>query len=115
MLQIIKMFFFISEDLGDSIGEEGMIAQLMDIREPLLTLRNDLQHRLETDLSEYSFWLQVSATFLCLLPNRWEGILDFSGFDQENLIGSLTKTNRKNYERGGSRSLFYFLQVYFLQ
>ena len=47
------------EDVDDDIGEDGMHAKLMDIREPLITLRLDLEERLGVDLSEYSFWLQV--------------------------------------------------------
>lgn len=48
-----------TDDLDDDPLEEGMHAKLMDIREPLLTLRNDLEEMLGVDLSEYSFWLQV--------------------------------------------------------
>jgi len=50
----------IQTDVDDDIGEDGMHAKLMDIREPLITLRLDLEERLGVDLSEYSFWLQDS-------------------------------------------------------
>jgi len=50
----------LSADVGDGEDGEGMIAQLMDIREPLHTLRNNLQNRLQIDLQQYSFWLQDS-------------------------------------------------------
>lgn len=39
-------------------GEDGIIMQHMDIREPLATLRDLLVQRLGIDLSNYSFWLQ---------------------------------------------------------
>ena len=41
-------------------GEGGVLCQLMDIREPLLNLRQVLEQRLNTDLGEYDFWLQDS-------------------------------------------------------
>ena len=61
-------------DVGDGDDGEGMIAQLMDIREPLHTLRNNLQSRLQIDLQQYSFWLQVkysrlTITYRVLLHN----------------------------------------------
>lgn len=41
-------------------GESGILCQLMDIREPLLNLRQVLEQRLTSDLSDYDFWLQDS-------------------------------------------------------
>ena len=49
-----------SEDLEEAVGEDGVIAQLMDIREPLQSLRLILQTRFNADLSDYDFWLQVA-------------------------------------------------------
>merc|ERR1719357_322466 len=42
------------------VHEGGILCQLMDIREPLLNLRQVLEQRLSIDLSDYDFWLQDS-------------------------------------------------------
>lgn len=44
---------------GDDYSEE-ILMQKMDIRQPLSMLRNLLEQKLGTDLSDYSFWLQDS-------------------------------------------------------
>lgn len=48
------------------LGSDGVIAQLIDIREPLINLRKALERRLHVDLSEHDFWLQDSQ----LLPEN---------------------------------------------
>ena len=48
------------------LGNDGVIAQLIDIREPLVNLRRALERRLNVDLSEHDFWLQDSQ----LLPEN---------------------------------------------
>jgi len=47
-----------SEVVSSEEEETGVISQLMDIREPLLKLRSVLEQKLDTDLSQYDFWLQ---------------------------------------------------------
>jgi len=42
----------------DAVGDDGVLAQLMDIREPLQNLRETLEQRLGADLTDYDFWLQ---------------------------------------------------------
>jgi len=49
-----------TDDLEDAVGEDEVIAQLMDIREPLEKLKIVLQQRFNADLSDYDFWLQDS-------------------------------------------------------
>jgi len=49
-----------TDDLEEAVGEDGVIAQLMDIREPLHNLRMVLQQRFNADLTDYDFWLQDS-------------------------------------------------------
>ncbi|CAB4055588.1 GABPA [Lepeophtheirus salmonis] len=52
-----------SGSMGSVGNEEGIIAQLIDIREPLVNLRRTLEQRLDgTDLSDYDFWLQDSQS-----------------------------------------------------
>ena len=53
-------------DIEDVEGENrnagessGVIAQLIDIREPLIKLRRKLEQRLDMDLAGFDFWLQV--------------------------------------------------------
>ncbi|XP_011638904.1 DNA-binding protein Ets97D isoform X2 [Pogonomyrmex barbatus] len=44
---------------GNSLkGEDDDLTQLMDIREPLSTLKSLLEQRFSVDLKNYSFWLQ---------------------------------------------------------
>ena len=40
--------------------DDNVIAQLFDIQEPLINLRNTLERRTGVDLSDHSFWLQDS-------------------------------------------------------
>lgn len=47
-------------DIEEVAGEEGIIAQLIDIREPLHNLKLILEQKLGADLSDYDFWLQDS-------------------------------------------------------
>ena len=56
------------DDLGDSNaegGDEGILAQIIDIREPLVNLKHALERRLGITLSTHDFWLQDSQ----LLPD----------------------------------------------
>ena len=58
-----------SEDLEEAVGEDGVIAQLMDIREPLQSLRLILQTRFNADLSDYDFWLQVAFSMFLTISS----------------------------------------------
>ncbi|XP_046979822.1 DNA-binding protein Ets97D-like isoform X1 [Schistocerca americana] len=44
------------------IDDDDILVQHMDIREPLSKLRSLLEQRLNTSLTEYSFWLQDAQT-----------------------------------------------------
>jgi len=44
----------------DDQNEEGVVAQLIDIREPLLNLKRALERRLGVNLARHKFWLQDS-------------------------------------------------------
>ncbi len=41
-------------------GDEGILAQIIEIREPLVNLKGALERRLRVDLSGHDFWLQDS-------------------------------------------------------
>ena len=45
---------------GAEDGQQGVICQLIDIREPLVNLKKELEKRLRLDLTTFDFWLQDS-------------------------------------------------------
>jgi GA-binding protein transcription factor alpha len=47
-----------TDDGAGGHGSVGVLAELIDIREPLKNLKKNLERRLKLDLSEYDFWLQ---------------------------------------------------------
>ncbi|XP_012541022.2 DNA-binding protein Ets97D [Monomorium pharaonis] len=54
----VEPSFALDGSLNGEYGNEGVLIQHMDIREPLSTLRSLLEDRLTIDLKNYSFWLQ---------------------------------------------------------
>ena len=49
-----------TDEDDSSQGSNGVIAELIDIREPLVNLKTALEKRLRVDLRDYDFWLQDS-------------------------------------------------------
>ncbi|XP_011172544.1 DNA-binding protein Ets97D isoform X2 [Solenopsis invicta] len=54
----VEPSFALEGSLNGEYGNDGVLMQHMDIREPLSTLRSLLEDRLNVDLKNYSFWLQ---------------------------------------------------------
>ena len=54
----------------DDQEAEGTVNEIIDIREPLIILKRKLEAKLETDLTEYDFYLQGINDFLINEPRN---------------------------------------------
>ena len=77
---------------------EGVVAHLIDVREPLINLKRGLEKRLGRDLTDYDFWLQNSQ----ILPEnttlvdhcvQGEGLVQINVEINEELGGAVKKMN----------------------
>ena len=83
-----------SEDLEEAVGEDGVIAQLMDIREPLQSLRLILQTRFNADLSDYDFWLQVAFSMFLTISSISLSVEMHNRLDTPYFIGFCSVVQR---------------------